>query len=217
MSTQTRPAARPWHRRLRFSIRALVIFVLLIGGGLGWLVRSVRIQREAVATIKRLNGYVLYDWQWKNGRTIESGEPWAPGWLVDTFGVDYFGNVAKADLPPGACDDDLIKVGRLGQLQDLSVSSPRITDAGLAHLQGLTNLSALVLNGTQISDAGLPNLKGLTRLTFLDLDNTRVSDAGLPHLKRLTRLSLLGLWGTQVTDAGVKELNQAIPSLTIVQ
>ena len=33
------PISRPWRRFLRFSVRGLIVVVLLIGGGLGWLVR----------------------------------------------------------------------------------------------------------------------------------------------------------------------------------
>ena len=121
MSAQLNPAARRWYHRLRLSIRGLIVVVLLIGGWLGWFARSARIQREAVAAIKRSNGDFRYDWQWKNGSAIAAGEPWAPGWLVDTFGVDYFGNVASVEVGLGAPDDDLINVGRLTELRDLSM------------------------------------------------------------------------------------------------
>jgi cytoskeletal protein RodZ len=40
-----RASRRHW---LRISIRSLIILVLVAGGWLGWLVRSARIQREAV-------------------------------------------------------------------------------------------------------------------------------------------------------------------------
>ena len=47
------PARRFRTHRLRLSVRAMLLLVLLIGGGLGWLIRGARIQREAVAEIKR--------------------------------------------------------------------------------------------------------------------------------------------------------------------
>ena len=68
-----------------------------------------------------------------------------------------------------------------------------VTDAGLVHLKGLTNLSVLGLDGTQVTDAGLVHLKGLTKLSDLWLNGTQVTDAGLVHLKGLTNLSVLGL------------------------
>ena len=62
--------------------------------------------------------------------------------------------------------------------------------------------------GTKVSDAGLKHLKGLTQLRRLDLDRTKVSDAGLEHLKGLTQLRRLDLGDTKVTDAGVKKLQR---------
>ena len=40
----------------------------------------------------------------------------------------------------------------------------QVTDAGLEHLKGLTQLQGLSLSGTQVTDAGLEHLKGLTQL-----------------------------------------------------
>ena len=38
-------------------------------------------------------------------------------------------------------------------------ASTQITDAGLGHLTGLTNLQELRLSGTQVTDAGVAELK----------------------------------------------------------
>ena len=50
----------------------------------------------------------MYDWQWKNGDFDPLGEPWAPKWLVDRIGVDYFGHVVRVSTDPfntGVIDD----------------------------------------------------------------------------------------------------------------
>ena len=47
-----------WRRYLRFSVRGLIILVLVIGGWLGWIVRSAHIHRDAVATIENSRGHV---------------------------------------------------------------------------------------------------------------------------------------------------------------
>jgi hypothetical protein len=59
----------------------------------------------------------------------------------------------------------------------------KVTDEGLAHLKGLTNLLELGLSGTQVSDKGLAHLKGLSNLRWLDLDKTKVTAAGMAELK----------------------------------
>ncbi len=92
----------------------------------------------------------------------------------------------------------------------------RITDAGLMHLTGLTNLQDLTLSSTKITDAGLVHLKGLTKLETLNLNFCRqITDAGLVHIKGMTKLETLNLMQTQVTDAGVAELQQALPNCKI--
>ena len=68
---------------------------------------------------------------------------------------------------------------------------------------------------TAVTDAGLVHLEGLTDLTFLYLSGTRVTDAGLVHLKGLSKLSGVTLPRLRVTGAGAKDLEQALPKLTI--
>ena len=66
-----------------------------------------------------------------------------------------------------------------------------------------------------MTDAGLAHLKGLTNLQELDLNSTDVSDAGLVHLEALTGLKQLGLVGTKVTITGVQRLRKALPKSVI--
>ena len=232
-----KPTSRPWRRFLRFSVRGMIVIVLVIGGWLGWTVRQAHVQRDAVAAITKAGGNFSYDWEWRDGKGIPAGKPWVPAWIVDRFGVDYFGHVTRVTLFPVASDGVLVKVGRLTQLQELnlyrsSVSDAglshlkglteltrlylgrtRVTDAGLAHVRGLTNLREFHLESTEVSDAGLVRLNRLSKLAKLDLRDTQVTDAGLVHVRGLTNLSLLELEGSQVTYAGIKELKQVFPSL----
>ena len=71
------------------------------------------------------------------------------------------------------------------------------------------------LSGTKVTDAGLVHLKGLTNLRWLDLGDTNVTDAGLVHLKGLTKLERLDLWSTKVSATGFKELQKALPNCQI--
>ena len=221
MQDQADLASRPWRRYLRFSVRGLIVLVLVIGGGLGWMVRSARIQRGAVAAIERAGGSVLYDWEWLDGKgqPVRGGEPWAPTWFVDLIGADYFRNVVAVEFLASSTPNDVLiaQVGQLTGLQQSRVFAPSLTDVSLARLEGLTKLFKLRLYGTQVTDAGLAHLKGLTGLDSLCLEHTHVTDAGLAHLRGLTKLSYLHIGHTAVTDAGVKELQQALPSLKITR
>ena len=70
--------SRPWRRFLRFSVRGLIGLVFVIAAGLGWLVRSARIQRDAVVAIDWAGGSVTYNWKWRSGDEFPAGKPGAP-------------------------------------------------------------------------------------------------------------------------------------------
>jgi Leucine Rich repeat len=207
VTVKPKPVSRPWWNYVRFSLRALIVLVLLIGAGLGWLVRSAHVQRDAVAAIRRAGGGVTYDWEWNSGKCATGGEPWAPKWLVGLIGVDYFAHVTSVWLLPVPTDGTIVEVGHLTQLERLQLIGGIASDGGLIHLKGLTKLSGLSLSNNQVSDAGLVHLNGLTKLSDLDHSYNQVSDAGLVHLKGLTKLSVLDLERTQITDAGLAHLN----------
>jgi hypothetical protein len=61
-------SSKTWRRRLRISVRGLIVLVLIIGAGLGWIVQGARVQREAVSAIRRDGGVVSYDRDWKYGK-----------------------------------------------------------------------------------------------------------------------------------------------------
>ena len=154
MTVKPKPLSRPWWNYVRFSLRALIVLVLLIGAGLGWLVRSAHVQRDAVAAIRRAGGSVSYDWEWNNGKSVPGGKPWAPKWLVDLIGVDYFGHVTSVWLQPAPTDGAIVEVGHLTQLERLQLVVGFVSDGELAHLKGLTKLSNLCLSNCQRRRAG---------------------------------------------------------------
>ena len=102
-----------------------------------------------------------------------------------------------------------------GDVVGVSLAGTQVTDAGLAHLTGLTALESLHLGGTQVTDAGVVHLTGLTALKTLWLATGQITDAGLVHLAGLSALKTLTLYDTQVTDVGVAELQQALPNCSI--
>jgi hypothetical protein len=217
MPDQGKLVARPWRRFLHFSVRGLIVLVLVSCVGMGWLVRSARIQREAVAALAKAGGFPSYNWEWANGKSIPGGEPWAPRWLVNLIGVDYFGHVDWVTFfnSSTVTDATIEQVGRLTGLEELVVLRSSHGDAGLAHLKGLTNLKRLVLGTIHVTDSDLVHLKGLRNLTSLTLGDNQLSDAWLAHLKELTNLSELDLYYAQVSDAGIEELKRALPNLKV--
>ena len=125
-------------------------------------------------------------------------------------GIDYISNVVEIMVPDRLSDDELALVGRFPGLEKVWCpgTSIWVSDAGLAHLNGLTRLKALDLSKTRITDSGLVELKGLKGLLQLNLSRTRITDAGLPHLSGLSSLRALDLGGTDVSNAGIIYLKE---------
>jgi hypothetical protein len=165
-----------------------MVLILVFGCGLGWFahkVQQARAQQEAVKAIRKLGGSVVEEPSDGVIRTAVAG-------VGKLFGEDLSGDVTG-----------------------VSFGGTQVTDAGLVHLRGLTQLEWLTLHSTQVTDAGLVHVRGLTRLQGLNLSSTQVTDAGLEHLRGLTRLTYLHLSNTQVTDASVNELKKVLPNLYV--
>ena len=105
--------------------------------------------------------------------------------------------------------------GVSGQIVWLNVARTKVTDAGLAPVAKLSNLTRIHLENTGITDAGLKHLSGLSHLTYVNLYGTTVTDAGLKNLEGLKNLKSLYLWQTKVTQAGADALKKALPDCEI--
>lgn len=100
----------------------------------------------------------------------------------------------------------LAELQKLTNLKQLDLHCPKVTDAGLKALAPLKNLTALDLQHSKITGAGLNELEARKNITYLHLHMTRVTDAGLKGLRDYENLTYLSLYDTRVTDAGMKEL-----------
>jgi internalin A len=139
----TAAVARPWRRYLRISVRGLIVVVLVLGGGLGWVVNRARVQREAVAAIERAGGSIKYKWDYTVGTLISSEEPAWPKWLLKNVGPNYLAHIAEADLARGATDELVRPVAGLKSLETLILRKAKITGPGLAPVAGLADLHNL--------------------------------------------------------------------------
>lgn len=87
----------------------------------------------------------------------------------------------------------------------LNLSDTDLTDMDMKQLAGLDLRELRIGNCNKITDAGLACLKNMTQLTLLDLQRCRqISDSGLAHLKNLIHLETLHLRECdRITDLGV--------------
>ncbi len=91
------------------------------------------------------------------------------------------------------------------QITWLDAKDTPLTDAGLAAVGKMKNLTRLRVEKTRISDAGLAHLARLEYLESLNLYGTEVSDAGLEHLAGLPNLRRLYAWETGISKEAVAE------------
>jgi hypothetical protein len=178
--------------RLQFSLKTLLLFMLVASSAFAWFGIYWRRHQHEAAVLDALADY-------QPSVTRISGEVW----------LDFSSSPVKAG------DAALAEVARLDRVRSLNLFGCPVTDAGLAHLAHVDRLEYLYLSNTQVTDAGLAHLRGLPQLRTLLLDSTEITDAGLKHLEALPNLEHLSLMGTQVTDDGVRELQRALPEVEI--
>ena len=211
----------PKRRWMQVSLRTMLAAVALLCVILSlWVVPAER-QRRTVAAIQDMGGAVDYvpflslveDSGVSDPRESEAfPKTFLRRWLPP----DYFDEVLIVLLQNMRLTDaKLAHLQGLTSLESLALDNTQNTDAGLAHLQGRTGLKFLALGRSQVSDAGLVHLQSLTGLRNLFLGHTQVTDAGLVNLQGLTNLKMLGLNGTQITDAGLARL-QGLTSLQVL-
>lgn len=217
-TTETQPPATAgpagWRRFLRFSLRGLLLLVLLVSVWLGWQVNRAHKQRRAVLRIQELGGEAWFDYQMQpdpNGTagTVypERRSPW-PKWIRNLIGDEYFGDVVSVGLYKTSAEDaDIELLADLPRINRLSLGYTRVTDRGMQRIaEILPQLVSLDLQNTSVTDGAMPFIGQLRQLESLGLWNTNVTDAGAAHLARLTRMRNLILDGTQITDVSLIHL-----------
>jgi hypothetical protein len=138
-------------------------------------------QQAAVAAIEKLGGKITYA---KDGSAA---------------GIDLRDQKVRSE--------QLEPIARFPQLKTLVLWGPRITNAAMTHVAGLTELTDLELdNCSTVSDAGLAQLKGLVNLRSINLRRSSLTDEGLTSLAALPKLEQLHLLFTNVSDDGLLKL-----------
>jgi Leucine-rich repeat (LRR) protein len=120
-------------------------------------------------------------------------------------------NLKSLTLPKAFPEDALQYVAVLGNIESLRIynASFSASAAGLQHLAQLPHLQELTLKSTDITDAGLAPIGNLRRLRSLELRNNRgITGNGLADLARLRHLESLDLTDTKVRDDGVAQLSR---------
>lgn len=196
--------------RFRLSLRGLMVLVLIIGGGLGWIVYRARVQREAIAVIRRAGGDVNVNLDWTSNPAPRLRlKPPGPAWMRKHLGPEYFDTVtyvfygeAKPERKPHG-DAVLQAACKFPGLQELCVVHTDATDAGVENIGNLRRLKSLDfrinedMTARAVKDFGL-----LTELRELRLASIPLEDKDLGFLRSLTKLERLSLAGRKFRVTG---------------
>jgi internalin A len=200
------PSPESWRRPLRISVRAVMAFVLITAGGLGWWIYRARVQQEGVAAIKHAGGNFAYSRQRSNGWPVHpNAKPLWADWVRRALGPDLIDTVTYVSLNGRRCDDEALRAAsRFPWLEELIVEFTSVTDAGAENLGRLKNLRSLNLRLNEITGRPLRHIGELCELRKLRLEMRRspvpLRGDDLSFLNRLTKLESLVLLGNGLTD-----------------
>ena len=227
----------PW----RFSLRSLLLFMLLAGVVLGFAARlhsRGSRQRQVLVVASKAGGRVRYDFECYS----ESPYYAAQRWLAPRIGPDLVGNVLilnfdsasprrwRTSLPQvtelqsiqyfSACCSglepaDIEQLGQLRQLKELHFQYAQ----DLPDLRPLANLPHLELLGVnscrRVTATKLQALRSLPRLKKIDLCNSDAADEILPLLAEFPALEELHVEASQITATGLTQLKSSKSLRTI--
>ena len=187
-------AALLFRLRFQFSIRSMLLLMVVVATACGWLTAAMnraRKQQVAVEAIEKAGGDVGYDWEIGAFHLGSGPEPPGPAWLRRMLGHHFLASVAAAEVHD-VTHGMLKPLSVLTQLQNRDVRRPNVGDAGVQQLKDSLQLQVFCLVDYNATDGGLERLKGLSQLQSLAFSGIKVSDAGLRHSRGHDAASLAG-------------------------
>jgi len=137
------------------------------------------------------------------------GEPAIGDWLQSIGGKVQLaaGHVAGVSLKSTTVTDaELAILSKLPQLTDLDLQDTEVSSVGLAHVSTIKSLRTLDLGDTLLGDDALASLTPLKNLRVLRLEGTQVEGPGLASLAALTNLRELYLDNAPLGNAGLEHV-----------
>lgn len=166
-------------RKLRFSLRGMLIAVTVAAVLTGWLGQPLieRSRQRAVLDEVVRRGAVANVRGW-----LAKERPTLAERILSSF-------VALVDCEPlyaldftRATHDDLAALVNLRWVRELNLAGTAVSDAEMDWLAHLPWLSTVDLSGTAVTDEGLAKLRPLNRLVSVKTERTATTYAGLAEL-----------------------------------
>ena len=154
--------------RPQFTLRALLVTILVVGGAIGLYASPLLARSRAIRDLEALGASITYDYQWGHDGAWRP-KARAPGaaWLKRLLGENYCASPLEVQL-----------------FADTKMAPHRFTDEDAGRVAALAELKWLVLMDTQLTDGGLRRLARLSKLEGLDLEGSRVTEAGVQEFER---------------------------------
>jgi len=185
-------------RYVRFSLRALLVMVAVVGIVVAPYVNRLHKRQRAIARIEALGGSI-------SGTSVSLKGSGAVD--DDLIHLRHLRNVTALDLADTRITDrGLRSLHTVPNIWIVNLRGTQVTDEGLLHLKVLSRLRELILDDTRMTGQGLQHLRGLPDLRTLRLQGTLINDANLSQLRHLSALRQVMLAGTPITDAGLEHL-----------
>jgi hypothetical protein len=206
--TYRRKPLRPWKRWVMRAAVLLLLLATIPTAGIAWLYWEWRQEQPAQELTESTVAYLdLVGPRWLHERM-----PARLSWLLWRTTTIQVRDMRQGQLH----EPDLAALAKLKHLEEVILSTPDVTDAGLEHLQDLTQLKRLDLSHTRTTDAGLACLQNLRNLEYLNLRHTRIQGAGLGHLQGMENLETLHLGDNpQLSQDAAEDLANALPRTAI--
>jgi internalin A len=214
---KTQEVEKPRRRWLQFSLRGLLVLMVVVALGLGWIAnerREVWLENRAVEEIERLGGDVTRGDNSKSSHNADDpfGGPIPEGlsWQQRLFGESYNRPVVCVSFPPGTGPEALGSLKRLRAIWAIGLTGARIGDEQIPHLLECRDLTAVHMNATDVTDDGVKQLATLPDLDTLLLDHTGVTDDVLAALSQKALIDI-SIRDTDITPEGAARLAKSQP------
>jgi len=198
--------------RRRPAVRVAIGVLLVAGMIYGWTAmgrQKSRKQAEAVNAVIAAGGSVYFDYQWKDGKLLEGGQPQQAAWLRRLVGPEFFDRAVAIDLREVEPGDLLRSLRLMPYVVDLNVGGAVLEEGDLEAIGRCKGLERLDLSRSSISDQGVVRLDRLTNLVSLSLATTEVSDRSLDTIGRLKKLRALDVSRTSIRSKS--RLSELLP------
>jgi hypothetical protein len=151
----------------------------------------------------------------------EEASEWTkdPSKLIRILETDAAKRIIGLQLPAGDATSDKIldHVGKLKQLQALSLWNSDVTDDGMKKLQSLEKLQVLNLDGITLTDAAIEHLAALPELRSLSLNGTKITNACTASFARFPKLMEIRIWKTRIDEEGVIQIKSRARGIKYIQ